>query len=59
MLRVIDATRRRFEGLYAAHRRDLLAYALRRATPQEAQDALSEAFPLDTGQPAAGQTSPG
>lgn len=36
--------RQRFEGLYDAHRRDLLAYALRRATPQEAQDAVSEAF---------------
>lgn len=36
--------RQRFEHLYDAHRRDLLAYALRRATPQEAQDAVSEAF---------------
>lgn len=36
--------RQRFEDLYGAHRRDLLAYALRRATPQEAQDAVSEAF---------------
>ncbi len=40
----MDPSRQRFEHLYEAHRRDLLAYALRRATPQEAQDAVSEAF---------------
>ncbi len=44
MLGVMDHRRQRFEHLYRAHRGDLLAYALRRATPQEAQDAVAEAF---------------
>lgn len=39
-----EADRNRFEQLYAEHRRDLLAYLLRRADPADAADLLAETF---------------
>lgn len=39
-----EADHARFEALYAKHRRDLLAYFLRRADPADAADLLAETF---------------
>ncbi len=39
-----EGNRARFEALYATHRRDLLAYFLRRAEPSDAADLLAETF---------------
>ncbi|WP_369688757.1 RNA polymerase sigma factor [Actinomadura kijaniata] len=40
-----DERRRRFERVYAAHRAEILGYALRRTTdPQDAADVLAETF---------------
>ncbi|MCW2725204.1 MAG: polymerase subunit sigma-24 [Frankiales bacterium] len=39
-----DERTARFEHLYTLHRRDLLAYFLRRAAPADAADLLSECF---------------
>jgi RNA polymerase sigma factor (sigma-70 family) len=39
-----EADRARFERLYTKHRRDLLAYFLRRADPSDAADLLADTF---------------
>lgn len=39
-----QAERDRFERLYSEHRRDLLAYFLRRADPADAADLLADTF---------------
>jgi DNA-directed RNA polymerase specialized sigma24 family protein len=39
-----EENRKRFEAIYAAHRKDLLGYFLRRAEPADAADLLADTF---------------